>query len=221
MTEAKTTTTRTPKPKVDHVITAVAAILDSLSVDKKGTLPANMGGGAYIRANDLFQAFKEAAAEQKVLILPSEEVVSEWNDEKGAIHITLRGTYTFLSTVDESELEVSAVGDGLARNTAIASNVASTNAMKNALMRLALTGESSSDEAAKKGIERENDAHPPQQVSRPAAGGSPLRDRIRTEYIETGKVTPDRLNELFAQHKKDTREESYEALYEYLKAGGE
>ena len=30
MAEAKTTTTRTPKPKVDHVITAVAAILDSL-----------------------------------------------------------------------------------------------------------------------------------------------------------------------------------------------
>ena len=220
MAEAKTTTTRTPKPKVDHVITAVAAILDSLSVDKKGTLPANMGGGAYIRANDLFQAYKVAAAEQKVLILPNEEVVSEWN-ENGAIHITIQGRYTFLSTVDESELEVSAVGDGLARNTAIASNVASTNAMKNALMRLALTGESSSDEAAKKGIERENDAHPPQQVSRPAAGGSPLRDRIRTEYIETGKVTPDRLNELFAQHKKDTREESYEALYEYLKSGGE
>ena len=128
MAEAKTTTTRTPKPKVDHVITAVAAILDSLTVDKKGTLPANMGGGAYIRANDLFQAYKVAAAEQKVLILPSEEVMREWN-ENGAIHITIRGTYTFLSTVDESELEVSAVGDGLARNTSIASNVASTNAM--------------------------------------------------------------------------------------------
>lgn len=150
MAEAKKTET-----PVKHVYTGIAAILSSMSVEKGGTLPGNMGGKSYITAVDLSLEVKRKFVENNLIILPSEHVTRHEvvaSGTRNAVVIGIEGTYQIVSTIDESSVTIGGVGDGLALGTAVASNIASTNALKNALLRTFLVTEQSVEDQAKNGI---------------------------------------------------------------------
>lgn len=140
--------------EVPHVYTALAAILKSLSVEKNGQLPGNMGGKMYITAVDASAEVKRQFVENNLIFLPNEsvfrhEVIAHKDRLNTTIVIT--GEYTIVSTVDGSKVTVAGTGDGLAGGTAVASNIASTNALKNALLRTFLITEQSVEDASKQG----------------------------------------------------------------------
>lgn len=139
-----------------HVHTAIATILESLSVAKGGTLPGNMGGKPYITAVDAAAEVKRKFVENNLIFLPRETIFQHKeviNKDRINVLISITGEYTFVSTKDGSSVTVSGTGDGLAGGTAVASNIASTNALKNALLRTFLITEQSVEDAAKNGTD--------------------------------------------------------------------
>lgn len=151
--------------EVPHVYTALAEILKSLSVEKNGTLPGNMGGKAYITAVDASSETKRQFVANDLIFLPDEEVVKHEtiiHKDRLNIAIVIKGSYTIISTVDGSSVTVSGTGDGLATGTAVASNIGSTNALKNALLRTFLITEQSVEDASKNGP-AEDKPNPTQQ----------------------------------------------------------
>lgn len=186
-----------------HVHTAIANILNTLGVAKGGVLPSNMGGKPYITAVDVAKEVKAQFVENNLIFLPQETIFKHEeivNKDRINVLISITGEYTFVSIEDGSSVTVSGTGDGLAGGTAVASNIASTNALKNALLRTFLITEQSVEDAAKNGPDEAPNATT-QKIERarntPAAAkptpGS-AKDRIRTEYIETGKITKEEVN---------------------------
>lgn len=139
---------------VPHVYTALAKVLKHLSVDKSGQLPGNMGNGKYMPAGAISNEVKKQFSEHDLILIANEESLK--NDVEVVdgrafkIFTSIRGEYTIVSTQDASSVEISGVGDGLASNTAVSSNIASTNALKNALLRTFLISEDSVEEASMK-----------------------------------------------------------------------
>ena len=193
-----------------HVYGALANILKNLSVAKGGVLPTNMGGKSYITAVDASAEAKRQFVENDLIFLPNEEVIENEHfihKDRVSIRIVIRGEYTLVSTVDGSSVTVSGVGDGLATGTAVASNIGSTNALKNALLRTFLITEQSVEDAAKNG-EPETPAQrqiqkakaaPKTQVPRLAAKDeSPDVARLLGEIkaaVDSGTVTSDKANQ--------------------------
>lgn len=146
----------TDEYKTPHVYSAISKILESLSVDKGGQLPQNMGGKPYITAVDVSLEVKRQFVDNSLIYLPNEQVI--WHEyiqfnNRLNVGLGISGRYTIISTVDGSSVEVTGTGDGLAMGTAVASNIASTNALKNALLRTFLITEQSAEDAAKAGVE--------------------------------------------------------------------
>lgn len=143
-----------PAP-VGKVYEGVANILKHLSVEKGGVLPGNMGGKAYITAQDAAAEVKRQFVENNLIFLPHESLTKHevviFKDRLN-IATVIEGEYTIVSTEDGSSVTVSGVGDGLATGTAVSSNIASTNALKNALLRTFLITEQSVEDAAKNGV---------------------------------------------------------------------
>lgn len=137
--------------KAPHVHTALAKVVKSIAVEKSGTLPGNLGGKKYAPAPAVAQAVKELFAANDLLLLTNEKVVSNENlvvKDRLSIHVVVTGTYTIVSLVDGTTVEVSGTGDGLATATAVAANIASTNSQKNALLRTLLISEQSVEDAS-------------------------------------------------------------------------
>lgn len=142
------------KPEVPHVYTGMLEVLRHLSVEKNGVLPGNMGGKPYITAHDIAAEVKRKVVENNLIVLPSESIYKHeviQANNRLTIAMVIEGSYTFVSTLDQSTATVTGVGDGLAAGTAVASNIASTNALKNALLRTFLITEQSVEDAAKNG----------------------------------------------------------------------
>lgn len=156
-------------PKVHE---ALSAILESLSVEKGGQLPANMGGKPYITATDLNLEAKRKFVEHGLVLLPSEKIVryEPINGTRLSVLIAIEGTYTLIAKEDGSTVSFGGVGDGLANGSAVASNIASTNALKNALLRLFLVTEQSVEDAAKNGTD-DAKTNPAESKIAKASGG--------------------------------------------------
>ncbi len=222
--------------EVPHVYTALAGILKSLSVPKGGVLPGNMGGKPYITAVDAAAEVKRQFVDNDLIFLPNEEVIKHENivtaDRAVKITIVIKGTYTIISTVDGSQVTISGIGDGLANGTAVASNIGSTNALKNALLRVFLITEQSVEDAAKSGPAettpsaatraldnaRNTSTTPPSPRGKTTAD----QDKIRVNYIESGKMTPDEVNNRFkaieAKNAGKRRAEIFSLLLKELEA---
>lgn len=165
-----------PGYTVPHVHSALSEILKGLSVEKKGSLPSNMGGKPYISATDLFDEVKGKLAEADLIFAPVEkfqrhEVVQQ--GQRALIATVIQGEYTFISTQDGSSLTVGGVGDGLATGSAVSSNIASTNALKNALLRTFLAAETSVEDKAKNGVGDADDSSPAQAKINKASSTAP------------------------------------------------
>lgn len=176
---------------VPEVYKGIAEILKSLSVEKNGVLPGNMGGKPYITAVDTAAETKRQFVANNLIFLPSEEVVKHEtiiHKDRLNIAIVIKGTYTIVSTVDGSSVTVSGTGDGLATGTAVASNIGSTNALKNALLRTFLITEQSVEDASKAGESDAPARQSPAQakvdkaratVTPAASGAKALQDKIK------------------------------------------
>ncbi len=215
----------TDEKTVPAVFGALAVILKDLSVDKKGTLPGTMGGKPYITATDASAEVKKRFVENNLIFLPEEEVISNEtvvHKERLNILVLIKGTYTIVSTVDGSSVKVSGTGDGLALSTAVASNIASTNAMKNALLRTFLITEQSVEDQGKSSSEPETApalkkasgaTKAPAKKSAPA-GETPARKTIREDYVDAGKVDREIVNNLMKTAKEEGL--SGDAVFEFI-----
>ena len=198
--------------EVPHVYTALAAILKSLSVEKNGQLPGNMGGKPYITAVDASAEVKRQFVENNLIFLPNEsvfrhEVIAHKDRLNTTIVIT--GEYTIVSTVDGSKVTVAGTGDGLAGGTAVASNIASTNALKNALLRTFLITEQSVEDASKQGDTAAPSAT--QQAINKArnapakpAQGATSQERIR-KWIGNDEARKDQANAVVTRIKEEQK----------------
>ena len=215
----------TAKVEVAHVYKALANILSSLSVEKNGTLPGSMGGKSYITAVDASAEVKRQFVANDLVFIPNEEVITNEHvvhKDRMNIRIVIRGEYTIVSTVDGSQVTVSGIGDGLATGTAVAANIGSTNALKNALLRTFLITEQSVEDESKNGSVDRPEAQTPAQrkldqarKSAPAkpAGGT-ARDKVRVEWIESGKVDKDDVNALVTQVKQEAPDLNGDAVFQ-------
>lgn len=169
-----------------HVYKALASILKEMSVEKGGTLPGNMGGKPYITAVDLNAEAKRQFVDNDLVLIVNEKLVRHENlviKDRITVSTLIEGSYQLVSTVDESSITFSGIGDGLAIGTAVSSNIASTNALKNALLRLLLVTEQSSEDAAKDGI-------PEALEGKATAAAKETIDKVRsdiTAYINDDK----------------------------------
>lgn len=220
----------TAKIEVAHVYTALAEVLKNLSVGKNGTLPGNMGGKAYITAVDASAEVKRQFVENNLVFIPNEEVVTNEHiihKDRINIRIVIKGSYTIVSTVDNSQVTVSGIGDGLASGTAVAANIGSTNALKNALLRTFLITEQSVEDDSKNGPSQppaavrkaqERKANPPQGQR----NVSSTQQKIVAEFIETGKVEKAQVTAVkdrIAGETSKKGEDLMKAVYEALSKG--
>lgn len=194
-----------------HVHTAVATILESLSVAKGGTLPGNMGGKPYITAVDAAAEVKRKFVENNLIFLPRETIFQHKeiiNKDRINVLISITGEYTFVSTVDGSSVSVSGTGDGLAGGTAVASNIASTNALKNALLRTFLITEQSVEDAAKNGTDdpapKRERPTPPAAAQARATNDAPSQAQVR-EWIGTDQARKDQANAAYEKIKLEQK----------------
>jgi len=170
--------------KVPHVVKALHAILSELGVAKGGVLPQNMGGKPYITAADVAKEVKTLLVKNDLVVYPDEKITKhEIRTEvanRYTVAVGIEGTYTFESVIDGSTRSVTGAGDGLAGGTAVASNIASTNTMKNALLRTFMITEQSVEDAAKNGTETEAEQGPSQ------ATRAVSKARGNTQAADTG-----------------------------------
>lgn len=162
-----------------HVHTALLAICNELEIDKDGTLPSNMSGRAYVTAGNLSAKIKEQFVKHELIFHPvSERIihheVAQDKTQRTLIALSVEGTYRIISTKDGSFIEIGGAGDGLATATSVANNIASTNALKNALLRLVMATEGGVESQSKDGIGESDSA--PAQVSGLAAVRKRLQD---------------------------------------------
>ena len=201
-------TEETPAPRtVPHVYRAIHKILGSLSVDKDGMLPNNMGGKSYATAENISNEVKRLFVENNLVLVPNEtyydyEVNVDGNGRK-TVFVSVEGRYRIVSAEDQSQVTISGVGDGIATGTAVASNIASTFALKNALLRTflitqssvetsGLTDQNASGTSATQ--QKINGARQPQAPATPTRRGqSPTRSKIGS-YISTGKIESSEVN---------------------------
>lgn len=152
------TETNTPK-----VYAAIHKVLKALQVDKGGMLPGNMGGKAYMTAEDISNEVKRLFVANNLILQSNEEVVTDsvadLGDKKMRFQTTISGKYAAIHIEDGSRLEFSGTGQGLATGTAVAANIASTFSLKNALLRTFLISEN--------GVEQDGNTEqaPPKQNS--------------------------------------------------------
>ena len=220
--------------KVPAIYESIANVLKHMQVNKDGVLPGNLGGGAYFKASDLFDETKRQFVENDIIILPMEHETSKQvhqqvngNTTKNIITITIEGTYTLVSTKDGSSVVIGGTGDGIAMGTAVAANVGSTNALKNALLRFLLVTEQAVERASMEGIpdtqtpvERNvakaaQASAPKAPAARPAvtASAPAAKDVIREQYIDTGKLDKAKANSLMNTVKGDNPNLAGEELW--------
>lgn len=226
----------TDKTKVPHVYTAMGEVFRKLSVGKDGRLPSNMGGGGYMTAEAVTEATREEFAKVGLILLANEvETSRESIIHKDRLNFasSVTGTYTIVSTEDGSEVTVSGTGHGLATGTAVAANVASTFALKNALLRTFMVVEQSV----------ENDAMAdPQGMSKPkatenrstrnvnaatqkvspkgeTASEKKAKAAVKAEFIDEQIITPEYANKRRDEFKKQGSQTPLADLLAELRSG--
>lgn len=182
--------------KTPHVHTALAEILKAMSVEKGGLLPQNMGGKTYIQAHDLAAEAKRQFVANNLIAIPTEELLKHeivLANNRTLVATAIKAEYTLISTVDGSSVTFTGIGDGLATGTAVSSNIASTNALKNGFLRAFLITEQSVEEQAKRGVEDSGgdsratqavQAAKPKATTATASDLDALRKEVREAWAE-------------------------------------
>lgn len=219
---------------VPKVYAAIHNVLKALQVEKGGMLPGNMGGKAYMTAEDISNEVKRLLVQNNVVLEANEDVVQveapDFGDKKMRFMITVKGTYRLIHVEDGSYITISGVGQGMGVGVATAAAVASTFAQKSALLRTFLISES--------GVEAEGHTEqaPPkqsqaQQTAAKAAPAAPkkasgkanqdaqkrIADKIGSGEYDKDRVT--KLNATLAEELGKPKGEVMVELEQRLEAG--
>lgn len=214
--------------KVPHVYTALLEVTRKIEVEPDGTLPGNMGGKGYASATAVTDHVKKLFVDLDLFLIANEEVVtSEQRELKERItqYIVVRGEYQIVSAQDGSTVTISAIGNGQATGTAVAANIASTFALKNALLRTFMISDQSAEDAGmaepgeKKSTRMEQSAKAvaPRRTTTAKAAVSGARALIKSEFVDTGKLTPKEANERLQLLKKNGHADPETDLLEELR----
>ena len=219
---------------VPKVYAAIHNVLKALQVEKGGMLPGNMGGKAYMTAEDISNEVKRLFVANDLIFEANEEVVTDstadLGDKKMRFQTTITGTYRAIHIEDGSSISFSGTGQGLATGTAVAANIASTFALKNALQRQFLISEAAVD------AEGHTEQAPPkqsqaQQTAAKAAPAAPkkasgkanqdaqkrIADKIGSGEYDKDRVT--KLNAALAEELGKPKGEVMVELEQRLEAG--
>lgn len=189
---------------------AIHQVLSALRVEKNGELPGNMGGKSYATAEAISNGVKNLFVENGIILEANEEIAHidtpDFGDKKVRFVVTILGKYRAIQIEDGSSISFSGTGMGLATGTAVAANIASTFALKNALQRQFLISEDSTER------EGHTEQAPPKQSSaqQAAAKATPSKatpakvsDKAQAEAqkrimdkIASGDLDPARVSEL-------------------------
>lgn len=224
-------TEKTPK-----VYAAIHKVLGALVVEKNQTLPSNMGGGKYAPASAVANEIKRLFYQENLILLTKETVnehaVIDAGNNKTRVSVSITGTYTAIHVEDGSSVEFSGTGDGLATGTAVASNIASTNAQKNGLLRTFLVSEEGVEEdsqreqaqpketAAQRTAKAPAATKPKKTATAPKASGADnkaAQERIAAG-IESGALDRDRVTALHNKIAEEQGKEKGEVIVDLLKA---
>lgn len=166
---------------------AIHDILSEMKVEKNGQLPSNMGSAKYATAEAVSNATKNLFIDNKLILVPEEEVADistpDFGDKKSRFMVTIRGNYQVVHIEDGSSINFSGVGQGLATGTAVAANIASTFALKNALQRMFLISEESVDTAG-----HTEQVQPRQTEAQRRVQQAPVRRNPNAEALEELKA---------------------------------
>lgn len=216
--------------KVPAVFASMAAVMKYLSVGKDGKLPGNMGSSSYHRAHDVAEEVKKQFTKHDLIILPHEEIVSEEHiifKDRLNIRVLVQGTYTIISILDGSQVVVTGLGDGLATGTAVACNIGSTNALKNALLRTFLITEKAVEESMLTDMVNASSNTPPAPTNalakaqaKKSGSTASWRSKVRADFLDTEKVDKVTINALMsaAQEEGLTGDKIWEQVYSALAA---
>lgn len=208
----------TEQPKIYK---AIHNILSALNVAKTGTLPGNMGGKEYMTAEAVANEAKKLFVENDLILVSNEDVTQidtpDFGDKKTRVFLTIKGTYEAIHIEDGSSITFSGTGQGLATGTAIAANIASTFALKNALQRQFMVSEDSVDKAGhtEAAVPKQHSAQQTASAGAPpakpvtAAAPSPLIQEIK-KVMEEKNIPSERMTalnrELAEKHGKTNSE---------------
>lgn len=168
------------------VYAAIHKVLKTLQVDKNGVLPGNLGGKNYATAESISNEVKKLFVANNMVPEYNEEIVTEsvadLGDKKMRFQTTIKGTFKAIHIEDGSSITFSGHGHGLATGTAMAANIASTFAMKNALQRQFLISEDS--------VERDGQAEqaPPKQSQAQATAAKAAPVKRPTKASDTANT---------------------------------
>lgn len=218
--------------KTPKVYAAIHNVLTALQVSKGGMLPGNMGGKAYMTAEDISNEVKRLFVENRLILRANETVAhvstDDLGDKKMRFQITISGTYEAIHIDDGSALEFSGTGQGLATGTAVAANIASTFALKNALQRQFLISEASVDAEGhtEQAPPKQNPAQQAAQATKPKSSGAAKavgdeeqrQAQIRiSEGITAGTYDKDRVTALHNALEKETGKDKSKLMVELEK----
>lgn len=220
--------------ETNKIYGAIFNILKEMRVEKGGTLPPQMGNAKYATAEAISNATKNLFVENNLILIPEEKIshidAPDFGDKKIRYLVTITGEYQVVHTEDGSSIRFSGIGQGIATGTAVAANIASTFALKNALQRLFLISEDSVDTAGhveqaqpKQTEAQRRVTEQPQRPAIPAKNPkvAEMRGKIE-EFMAVNEVDPSTVSELHGKIVKETgktREETLDELYKRLKAG--
>lgn len=219
--------TETPK-----IYAAIHAVLSALQVEKNGMLPGNMGGKAYMTAEDISNEVKRLFVTNKIAFEANEDVAHivtpDFDDKKMRFLVTITGKYRAIHIEDGSSITFSGTGQGLATGTAVAANIASTFALKNALQRQFLISEAAvdADGLREQAVPKQNPAQQAAQAkAAPAKAAAPKgADEANkaagaeiAKRIQSGTYDKDHVNDLLNKLIEETGKPKAENMAELLK----
>lgn len=216
--------------KSPNIYKSLLNILKDLEVEADGKLPSNLGSSNYQTASNISAKVKQLFVQNNLILIPNEEVISEdhvTHNNRLNILVLIKGTYTLIDTSDGSSVDVVGHGHGIATGTALASNIASTFALKNALLRTFLITEQSVENMAQKDLANAEAApqggtqgaiEKARKASKPKnpGGVTALRNKIRDEFITTEKFSSQEVTALRDKIKKERGIEDAVELHEEL-----
>lgn len=214
------------------VYAAIHKVLKALQVDKSGMLPGNMGGKAYMTAEDISNEVKRLFVANNLILQSNEEVVTDsvadLGDKKMRFQTTIKGTYTAIHIEDGSTMSFSGTGQGLATGTAVAANIASTFSLKNALLRTFLISESGveQDGQTEQAAPKQNSAQQaaakattaPATIKKAPAGANAAAQKRVKEKMDDGTYDRDRVTALNAKIAEKLGKPKGDVLVELEKA---
>lgn len=191
--------------KVPAILAKIARIQAEVgAIPKNGKGPAQKGGFAYIRAEDILDKVHSLLVQEGVIVLPTIEYSKhqvEFVNNRAMVNATVTARYRFVAVEDGSSVDVVAVGEGSDIGSDTATRKAATQALKISHLHTFTIPNSEFDDEGYEPEDKQAKTAAPTKAQQAIAKASPvnaevskLQGRVR-EYANNG-VGADQLKAL-------------------------